>query len=415
MVGADRVRVVPEVPPPVRDTDGWRVWYTRPAEQQLVLYSPIYGARTPRYPLTTWRTTDRVLRAECPVSHYHTPPVPGCACGIYAVPNVVDAIYRVRAMAINIRDADPGWYPFAPDLGMVPVLARVKLLSAIDDDDVGTWAVLSALKQHIDAPTPVIRAASAEITRIFVPGALIGAAAADRLAQRLAAGFGVETVGGEYPEYSAAEWDSRPEWMRDEPWRTRYFVDAVMTGFTRDGHQNKPRAKPLHITFVCTNNIVRSVMAEKMFAHQLAERGLTGRVRVSSAGTCDDPRWGTKHVGAGIADSAGQLLREHGNPTEHRAEKLTADHLAADLVVATDWDHSRTLIRQGVPPDRLRLLRQFDPQSGPDDLGLADPEYTWELQHVYDVIERALPGLHGWVDQRLAARGCGASGVSLGS
>jgi len=32
------------------------------------------------------------------------------------------------------------------------------------------------------------------------------------------------------------------------------------------------------------------------------------------------------------------------------------------------------------------------------------PDYTWQLDHVYDVIKAALPGLHGWVDQRLAAR-----------
>lgn len=404
-VGTDRVRLVPEVPPPVRDTDGWRMWYTRPAEQQLVLYSPIYGTPSQNVRPETCRTTDRVLRAECPVSRDHKPPVPGCACGVYAVPNVVDAIYRVRATAINIRDADPAncWYPFAPDRGMTPVLTRVKLRRAIDDDDVGTWAVLSALKQQIAAPTPVIRAASAEVTRIFVPSALIGSAAADRIAQRLAAGFGVETVGGRYPEYSVAEWDSRPEWMRDEPWRTRYFVDTVLTGFTRDGRQDKRRAKPLHVTFVCTNNIVRSAMAEKMFAHQLAQRGLAGRVRVSSAGTCDDPRWGSTYLGGGIADSAGRLLQSYGYPTEHRAAKVSAEHLAADLVVATDWDHARTLIRQGVPPDRLRLLRQFDPQAAPDHLGLADPDYTWQLDDVYDVINAALPGLHGWVDQRLTA------------
>ena len=43
--------------------------------------------------------------------------------------------------------------------------------------------------------------------------------------------------------------------------------------------------EPLHITFVCSGNICRSPMAEKMFAHQIAERGLADVVRVSSAGT----------------------------------------------------------------------------------------------------------------------------------
>ncbi len=30
----------------------------------------------------------------------------------------------------------------------------------------------------------------------------------------------------------------------------------------------------LHITFICSGNICRSPMAAKMFAHQIAERGL---------------------------------------------------------------------------------------------------------------------------------------------
>ena len=41
----------------------------------------------------------------------------------------------------------------------------------------------------------------------------------------------------------------------------------------------------LHVTFVCSGNICRSPMAEKMFAHQIRERGLADVVRVSSAGT----------------------------------------------------------------------------------------------------------------------------------
>ena len=32
----------------------------------------------------------------------------------------------------------------------------------------------------------------------------------------------------------------------------------------------------LHVTFVCSGNICRSPMAEKMFAHQIDERGLAG-------------------------------------------------------------------------------------------------------------------------------------------
>ena len=59
---------------------------------------------------------------------------------------------------------------------------------------------------------------------------------------------------------------------------------------------------PLHITFVCSGNICRSPMAEKMFAHQIAARGLADVVRVSSAGT------GGWHAGAGADERAVRVI-----------------------------------------------------------------------------------------------------------
>jgi hypothetical protein len=61
---------------------------------------------------------------------------------------------------------------------MAPVLAQVTLHRAVDHDDQGTWSILAEVKQQIGASTPVIRAASAEITRLFVTVELIGAQAA---------------------------------------------------------------------------------------------------------------------------------------------------------------------------------------------------------------------------------------------
>ena len=95
--------------------------------------------------------------------------------------------------------------------------------------------------------------------------------------------------------------------------------------------------EPLHVTFVCTGNICRSVMAEKMFADQLRRRGLADAVRVSSAGT------GNWHVGECADVRAAGVLRAHGYPTDHRAAQVDAEHLAADLVVALDRNHARML------------------------------------------------------------------------
>ena len=162
-----------------------------------------------------------------------------------------------------------------------------------------------------------------------------------------------------------------------------------------------PESEPLHITFICSGNICRSPMAEKMFAHQISERGLADEVRVTSAGTGD---W---HAGEGADNRANRVLREHGYPTEHRARRINQDHLAADLVVALGRNHQRILHEMGVAPARLKMLRSFDPRSGAHTPDVEDPYYGThdDFEDVFTVIEAALPGLHAWVDEQLADRG----------
>lgn len=152
----------------------------------------------------------------------------------------------------------------------------------------------------------------------------------------------------------------------------------------------------LHVTFVCSGNICRSPMAEKMFAHQIAERGLAADVRVSSAGT------GGWHAGAGADERAVRVLRARGYPGDHVAAQVNEDHLGADLVVALGRNHQRILADLGVHPDRLRMLRSFDPRSGTHPPDVEDPYYGGDadFEVTFTVIEAALPGLHAWVDER---------------
>ncbi len=159
----------------------------------------------------------------------------------------------------------------------------------------------------------------------------------------------------------------------------------------------------LHVTFVCSGNICRSPMAEKMFAHQISERGLGDVVRVTSAGT------GNWHAGAGADVRTKRVLRDHGYPTDHRAAQVDDDHLSADLVIALGRNHQRLLRQLGVDDSRLRLLRSFDPRSGAHTPDVEDPYYGdhSDFETAFVVIEAALPGLHAWVDERLAQNGYG--------
>jgi protein-tyrosine phosphatase len=160
-------------------------------------------------------------------------------------------------------------------------------------------------------------------------------------------------------------------------------------------------SESLHITFICSGNICRSPMAEKMFAHQIKERGLADAVRVSSAGT------GGWHAGDPADQRASHVLREHGYPTGHCAAQIDDEHLAADLVVALGRNHVRMLRELGVPPTKIRMLRSFDPRSAAHALDVEDPYYGTQddFEDVFAVIEASLPGLHDWVDEQLASRG----------
>ena len=157
----------------------------------------------------------------------------------------------------------------------------------------------------------------------------------------------------------------------------------------------------LHVTFVCSGNICRSPMAEKMFAHQIKERGLSDAVRVTSAGT------GGWHAGDAADHRACHVLRAHGYPSAHCAAQINDEHLSADLVVALGRNHVRMLRELGVPASKIRMLRSFDPRSAAHALDVEDPYFGSheDFEDVFAVIEAALPGLHDWVDEQLASRG----------
>jgi protein-tyrosine phosphatase len=143
-------------------------------------------------------------------------------------------------------------------------------------------------------------------------------------------------------------------------------------------------------------------MAEKMFAHQIDERGLSGVVRVTSAGT------GGWHAGGPADERANHVLRARGYPTDHCAAQIDDEHLGADLIVAMGRNHTRMLRELfDAPAGRIRMLRSFDPRSAAHPLDVEDPYYGTraDFEETFDVIEASLPGLHAWVDEQLAERG----------
>lgn len=148
------------------------------------------------------------------------------------------------------------------------------------------------------------------------------------------------------------------------------------------------------IVFVCTGNICRSPIAEKVFRAELDAAGLADDVDVSSAGT------GPWHAGEAADPRAAAVLRNGGYSPDHVARQVDSADQDADLLVALDSGHSRSLRGLGIDPDRIRLLRSFDPDA--DDPDVADPYYDGpaEFEIVLSQVEAAMPGLLAWVREQ---------------
>ncbi|MFT3661910.1 MAG: low molecular weight protein-tyrosine-phosphatase [Gordonia sp. (in: high G+C Gram-positive bacteria)] len=160
---------------------------------------------------------------------------------------------------------------------------------------------------------------------------------------------------------------------------------------------DKPEVGKLHICFVCSGNICRSPMAERILTRVIAEAGLADRVRVSSAGI------GGWHVGEPADNRARTELLANGYSDDHVAAQLGPGHLSADLLIALDSGHARDLQRKRLG-ERVRLLRSFDPAATTADV--PDPYYGGPADFVVvrEQIEAAVPGLLAWVHAALADR-----------
>jgi len=144
----------------------------------------------------------------------------------------------------------------------------------------------------------------------------------------------------------------------------------------------------VHVVFVCSGNICRSPVAEKVFRTRLAEAGLEDTVTVSSAGIGD---W---HAGEPMDRRAASTLRDRGYDTTHTARRIDAEQLDADLLVAATEDHVRDLVAAGADPERVVLLRSFDPEA-PEGAEVPDPYYGGPggFDEVIEMVEAAMPGL----------------------
>ena len=158
-----------------------------------------------------------------------------------------------------------------------------------------------------------------------------------------------------------------------------------------------PSSKPYRIIAVCTGNICRSPMAERMLADAFAAAGLSGVVAVDSAGTTAyesgrpvDPR-AARILAARSIDSSG-----------HRARKWQQEWFSErHLILALDVDHYGWLLEAAPDEEsraRVRMLRSFDPVVADGDNldhGIEDPWYGGQsdFEETWRLIQASIPGI----------------------
>lgn len=159
------------------------------------------------------------------------------------------------------------------------------------------------------------------------------------------------------------------------------------------------KENPFKILFVCLGNICRSPTAEGVFQHLVNERELQPYFYIDSAGTS---AW---HIGEPANSKSQQMANKHGVKLNSRARKFEpADLEEFDLILAMDRENLqniRQLDTQNRFSDKIKLMRDYDPQSGDDEV--PDPYYGGMdgFQHVFDVVHRSCAALLDELEEKV--------------
>ena len=146
------------------------------------------------------------------------------------------------------------------------------------------------------------------------------------------------------------------------------------------------------ICFVCLGNIVRSPLAENMFRHLAEQAGVGDKYEIDSAGT------GSWHAGESPDRRMRQVAARRGFKYDGKARQFRpSDFQTFDWIIAMDTDNRanlRRLARGSEESVKIHLMREFDPEGGPN-APVPDPYYGGidGFEHVYDIVERSCRGL----------------------
>lgn len=165
----------------------------------------------------------------------------------------------------------------------------------------------------------------------------------------------------------------------------------------RKSREKKERKKEKLVVFVCTANVCRSPMAEKLFEEALAKSKTKKNIRVFSAGisAMDGDQASENSIQA--CEEVGLDLKDHRSAALTRA---TAENASA-IFCMTESHRALLQMYFDLPENtRIYLMREFIEEGSKE---LPDP-YGQSMEVYRDCRENmkeALPSLLNWVEKNL--------------
>ena len=149
----------------------------------------------------------------------------------------------------------------------------------------------------------------------------------------------------------------------------------------------------IRILFICHGNICRSPMAELVFRHMAAERGVGHLFSVASAATSTEEIWNGR--GNPVYPPARRELKKHGILCgDKRAVQVTReDYAVYDYLLCIDGNNVRNLLRIIGSDPEGKVHRFMEPTARGGDV--ADPWYTDAFDVTYRDVEE---GCAAWLD-----------------
>lgn len=136
----------------------------------------------------------------------------------------------------------------------------------------------------------------------------------------------------------------------------------------------------IKVLFVCHGNICRSTMAQSVFSHMAAQKGLLEHFHIDSAATSREEIGNPPHYGTV------NKLRQEGVPLiPHRARQMTKqDYKDFDYLIGMDDANIRNMTRitGGDPEHKIHKLLEYAGSSR----AIADPWYTGDFEATYEDI-----------------------------